>query len=80
LVTEKNDLKLTIVEIQIAPEFQGRGIGTEVLRDIIEIGRENRLKVALGVLKVNEKAERLYEKLGFKIIGETNTHFLMEKE
>jgi ribosomal protein S18 acetylase RimI-like enzyme len=79
LVTEVGDSKLTIVEIQIKPEFQCKGIGTRILKDIIENGRENGFEARLGVLKVNEKARKLYEKLGFDIYEETETHFLMRK-
>lgn len=78
LVTEKSDSCLIINEIKIKPEFQGRGIGTELLKDMIKTGRANQLEVRLNVLKVNEKAQKLYKRLGFLIFEETDTHFLMK--
>ena len=37
------------------------------------------LPVRLRVLKVNLRATAFYERLGFSITGETDTHFLMQK-
>jgi ribosomal protein S18 acetylase RimI-like enzyme len=58
------------------PEFQGRGLGTTILGDVIEHARMGRRPVSLQVLKVNP-ARRLYERLGFVISGESETHFQM---
>jgi ribosomal protein S18 acetylase RimI-like enzyme len=61
-------------EIQIDPTHQGRGIGTWVLRDVISgagaRGRDVRLTVGLK----NREAIRLYERLGFRSVGESETH------
>lgn len=60
--------------ICLLPKFQGKGIGTTILIDIINsnIGRD----ILLKVFKSNP-AKRLYERLGFEIYDETNSHFLM---
>jgi ribosomal protein S18 acetylase RimI-like enzyme len=62
--------------IYILPEFQGRGLGTTILGDVIEHARMGRRPVSLQVLKVNP-ARHLYERLGFVISGESETHFQM---
>jgi GNAT superfamily N-acetyltransferase len=69
--------KLFIGRIQIAPAWQRRGLGTLVLRERIERARELGVVAALRVLKVNP-AKRLYERLGFAVVEETATHYLME--
>jgi ribosomal protein S18 acetylase RimI-like enzyme len=51
-------------QVQIAPPYQGRGLGETVVRLLLETAREDRLPVRLSVLKGNP-ARRLYERLGF---------------
>lgn len=61
----------TIEQLQIEPEFQGRGIGTAVVRQIQREARASGVKLLLGVLKANP-ALRLYKRLGFEVLGEAN--------
>lgn len=63
-----------LFNMQITPPFQRRGLGTEIVRNIIE--QANGRAVWLQVLKVNP-ARRLYERMGFRITEETATHFQM---
>lgn len=67
---------LQISGIYILPEYQGRGLGTEVIDEVIKQARKRRQPVSLQVLKVNP-ARRLYERLGFVVIAESETHFQM---
>jgi len=63
--------------ICIVPEHQNRGIGTEVIRSIIAETETGEMPLYLSVLKVNP-ARRLYERLGFVVIEETEHHFRMK--
>ena len=65
--------------IEVDPSFQCRGIGTQLMRDIIADARRCALPVELEVLHVNP-ARRLYERLGFGEVGQTQTHVQMELE
>lgn len=65
-----------VANIELAPKFQGRGIGSAILRDIQEQASARGLGVTLQVLKVNP-ALRLYERLGFEEVAQTSTHHLM---
>ena len=62
--------------IALLPQFQGRGIGTSVVREVMKQASRLGLPVRLQVLKVNP-ARRLYERLGFREVAETPTHFQM---
>ena len=62
--------------IEIAPEWQNRGIGTALVRDLLARAQAEGCPTHLGCLKVNP-ARRLYERLGFEVVGETATHYLM---
>jgi ribosomal protein S18 acetylase RimI-like enzyme len=73
-VNERPD-EIFLVSIHLLPEFQRRGIGTRLIRSLID----NSYKaVRLKVLKVNP-ARRLYERLGFSISGDLETHFEMTR-
>jgi ribosomal protein S18 acetylase RimI-like enzyme len=67
-----------VVNIEILPAFQGQGLGAQVLTDIIIRAQDDGRTVELQVLKVNP-ARRLYERLGFQVTGETETHYLMRR-
>ena len=70
--------QIYIEEIQIEPNSQGRGIGTEIINDIKKTAFKLNYSVGLMVFKFNNRAKKLYEKLGFNVIDETETHYIME--
>ncbi len=74
---EKED-QIYLEEIQIDPDYQGKGLGSQIIKDIMKKAFESNLSVGLMVLKINDKAKRLYESLGFTLTGETKTHYIME--
>jgi ribosomal protein S18 acetylase RimI-like enzyme len=61
----------------VTPEFQRRGLGTAAIRQIIAEARGCKRGVILSVLKTNDGARRLYQRLGFIIIDETTYHYRM---
>lgn len=78
LSVSRTTAEVRIVEIQLLPAFQGRGIGTELLQREFRHADVLGLPVRLQVLREN-RARALYERLGFRVYGETGTHFLMER-
>jgi GNAT superfamily N-acetyltransferase len=67
--------EIFLVSVHLSPDFQRRGIGTRLIRSLTD----NAYKpVRLRVLKVNP-ARRLYERLGFTISADLDTHFEMTK-
>jgi ribosomal protein S18 acetylase RimI-like enzyme len=69
---------VVIGEIQIAPRYQGRGIGTVLLRDTISGAHAKGKKVSLSTGLKNHRAFALYTRLGFRHIGKSDTHDLLE--
>jgi ribosomal protein S18 acetylase RimI-like enzyme len=69
---------IQLFNLMIAPEFQKRGLGTAVLRHVLNLAQARRLPVRLQVMKVNP-ARRLYERLGFTAVPaeEIPTHYRM---
>lgn len=69
--------ELFINEISILKEYQNKGIGRKILEEQL---KENHLKGIRTILQVfkDNPAKSLYERLGFKVYGETETHYQME--
>ena len=68
---------ISLSEIQISPAHRGRGIGTSILQKLIDEARTSHSSLTLQVLLKNQRAILLYEKIGFKTIHESDTHFVM---
>jgi ribosomal protein S18 acetylase RimI-like enzyme len=65
-----------LVQVQIWPHLQGRGLGAALVRHVLERGRRDHCPVRLEVLK-DSPARRLYERLGFEIVGEGELEYRM---
>ena len=63
--------------ICILPKFQGQGIGTDFLNNVINEHKHQ--DIYLKVFKINP-AQELYKRLGFTIINETYSHFNMVRK
>jgi ribosomal protein S18 acetylase RimI-like enzyme len=77
LEVERGNDSFFLSEIYILPEYQSRGVGSAIIGQIIREAKETQLPLRLEVLKVNPRAQALYEKLGFVVTGESETHNLM---
>jgi ribosomal protein S18 acetylase RimI-like enzyme len=74
---EREAAEIFLANIQLLPEFQNRGIGTALVRDLIAEAQAAGKSVRLQVLKPNRAARRLYERLGFALFEETGIHYRM---
>jgi ribosomal protein S18 acetylase RimI-like enzyme len=63
LDVEERDDEILLALIELAPEYQGRGIGTRLIRELVN--RADGKRVTLSVLGVNDRAYQLYRRLGF---------------
>lgn len=77
LKINKADDKTEILQLQIDPTQQGKGLGKMILKDILEEASKEEKTVELSVLKTN-KAQHLYTRLGFKTVGEDEHSYFME--
>jgi ribosomal protein S18 acetylase RimI-like enzyme len=69
---------IRIMDIALAPEFRGRGIGTSLLRSLIEEADASGRKLSIHV-EMNNPARSLYDRLGFRPAGEHGVYVLMER-
>jgi ribosomal protein S18 acetylase RimI-like enzyme len=70
LQVEESPEILSLSQIEILPAFQGRGIGTAVVRSLMARGDREGKSLTLHVFRANVSARRLYERLGFVIAAE----------
>ena len=77
LKINRSEDEIEILQLQIDPQLQGKGIGKSILKDIIDEASVTQKPVRLSVLKTN-KAQTLYVVLGFKIIAEDQHSYMME--
>ena len=63
--------------ISLLPEYRGRGYGTRLLSDLLDLLRSRGFsRASLAVQKANY-AVRMYEKEGFKTIDENDEEYIM---
>jgi ribosomal protein S18 acetylase RimI-like enzyme len=74
LQLSESDELLEIGEVQVHPDHQGAGIGTQLLLDVIGRARERNKDVVLSTGLMNLGAARLYERLGFAETERSDTH------
>ncbi|MBL1219732.1 GNAT family N-acetyltransferase [Chryseobacterium sp. L7] len=77
LKINKADDRTEVLQLQIDPSQQGKGLGKTILSDILKEASSAGKPVALSVLKTN-KAQHLYMSLGFKTVDEDEHSFFME--
>jgi ribosomal protein S18 acetylase RimI-like enzyme len=70
--------EIRIVDIALAPAFRGRGLGTGLLRALIAEADSGGRTLSIHV-EMSNRARSLYERLGFRAVGEHGPYVLMER-
>jgi ribosomal protein S18 acetylase RimI-like enzyme len=68
---------LRIIDLALLPEWRGRGIGSRLLRGLLEEAAANRQRVVIHV-EANNPARRLYDRLGFRAVSNNGVYRQME--
>ena len=67
-----------VTGLAVDPEFEGRGAGRAIMEGLIELARERGgRRMTLRVFAPNERARRLYERLGFEVEGVLRGEFMI---
>ena len=67
-----------VTGLAVDPAFEGRGAGQALMEALIELARERGgQRVTLRVFAPNERAQRLYKRLGFEVEGVLRGEFVV---
>lgn len=77
LIVKEGEIEIELKEINLLRKFQRKGIGSSIIKEIKVDAEKKNKGIRLQVLKVNPVIE-LYKKSGFRVFGETETHYLMK--
>jgi len=69
--------EIRIIDIALLPGYRGRGIGTALLKALLDEAAAARKRLSIHV-ELNNPARRLYERLGFAPVEGRGVYVLME--
>lgn len=76
LYVHRGEHEIRIMDIALAPPFRGRGVGTDLLRGLMDEAAASGRSLSIHVETTNP-ARRLYARLGFVSEGEHGIYVLM---
>ena len=65
-------------DIMIVPAHQGRGLGTTLMHELMEVARARSVSLRLSVLDGN-RVRSLYDRLGFVQVRDEGVYLLLER-
>jgi ribosomal protein S18 acetylase RimI-like enzyme len=70
------DEKVAVIHIlAVSPDAQGKGIGSEMIREVIRLAQNNGMQaIRLDALASNTPAHKIYERLGFEYRGKQHLY------
>jgi len=74
LQTAETENAIEIINIELLSQYQGRGVGSEILSQIISTATQKKIDIKLQVFLKNTAAQRLYKRLGFQKVSESEHH------
>ena len=73
-----DEKQIRLLDIALLTEFQNRGVGTQLLRQLMEEATSANKVLRHMVFMLNDNAYRFYERLGFKTIEDLGGYKHME--
>lgn len=77
LYVDRSGESMHVIDITLAPEHRRRGIGTQLLRELIDQAHSSGRPVTLNVARGNH-ALALYQRLGFSVTAEDDVYLTLE--
>jgi GNAT superfamily N-acetyltransferase len=73
-----DDTQIRLLDIALLTEFQNRGVGTQLLQQLMDEATRTNKALRHMVFVLNDDAHRFYERLGFKTIEDVGGYLHME--
>ena len=70
--------EIRVVDVSVMPSHRGRGIGSELLSTLFEEADLAGKPVSIHVEREN-RAQRLYERLGFRLLEDKGVYLLLQR-
>ena len=77
LYVDRRTEEIRIIDIALLPEYRGKGVGSKLIRALLDEAEQERMPVRIHVERFNP-ALRLYRRLGFKVVEDEGVYYLME--
>lgn len=77
LYVDRRQDEIRLVDIALLPEHRASGLGSRLIEGLLEEGRATLRVVTIHVEKLN-RALRLYERLGFKVVADKGVYWFLE--
>ena len=77
--TWENEIEIRLLDITLLYQFRGKGIGTDLLQQLIARSNKIQKKLSLHV-EVSNPILKLYQRLGFIYIKNNGRHYYMERQ
>ncbi|MGA9768893.1 MAG: GNAT family N-acetyltransferase [Blastocatellia bacterium] len=77
VMVERSDQEIRGVDIALLPDYRSAGFGGAIIQNLLDEARLAGKPFRIQVVRTN-RARRLYDRLGFREIGDTATHYIME--
>jgi GNAT superfamily N-acetyltransferase len=74
----EDEEQIRLLDIALLPQFQKRGVGTVLLRDLMKEAESAGKLLRHMVFVLNDNAHRFYEQLGFVVIEDVGAYKHME--
>jgi len=78
LIVDRSETRISLTDIAVLQEFRGRGIASEIIRQLQNEAMASDRPVILQVDKTNAPALRLYNGLGFVITADLQLAYEMQ--
>ncbi len=76
--TTEDSVNITLDLVFLTPEYQGKGIGSQIVNNLIEEAEKKSKSLTLKVLRSNIDARTFYENKGFQVVKEDEKRFYLE--
>ena len=73
-----DEKEIRLLDIALLTEFQNRGVGTQLLRQLMDEATRTNKALRHMVFMLNDNASRFYERLGFKTIEDAGGYNHMQ--
>lgn len=77
VMVERSDEEIRGVDIALLPAYRSSGVGGAIIQDLLDEAHRAGKPFRIQVVRTN-RARRLYDRMGFREIGDTGTHYVME--